>query len=100
MFVIVLKVLYSESLSCVQGKGVTRSLLQKQGKNCVQEVEKIIKDSNTKVEVCDVMAENTVETKVVHVNEDRLNLDRFKECLKRYEAIDVAQKVHNSQIII
>jgi len=42
-----------------------------------------IEVSNTKVEVCDVLAENTVETKVVHVNEDKLNLDRFKECLDR-----------------
>ncbi len=48
------------------------------------------KVSYIKVEVGDVFAENTFETTVVDVNEDRLNFDRFKKCLDRYEAVAIS----------
>ncbi len=67
--------------------------------NSFDELGKIIKVSNTKVNFCDVTAHNTVQNKVVDVNEDRLNLERFKECLNRYEAVSLAQKALDSEII-
>jgi len=51
------------------------------------------------VTVGDVTAENTVETTVVDVNEDKLNLDRLEECFDKYEAVVVAQKAIISQVI-
>jgi len=69
-----------------------KKLAEKARVNSVNELEKIIQVSNTKVECCDVTADSTVQTEVADVNEDRLNLERFEKCLNRYEALALAQK--------
>jgi len=57
------------------------------------------KVSTTNVDVCGVMAGNNVGTAVVAINDDRALLDRFKECLKRYEAISAACQTLKSNLI-
>jgi len=60
--------------------------------------DKIIEVSNINVQFCGVLADNNVATKVVAINEDRCNLDSFKDCLDRYKAVAVAQKTLESEI--
>ncbi len=55
--------------------------------------------STTDVDVCGVTASNNAETGVVAINEDRAFFHRFKECLKRYEAISATQQALTSDLI-
>jgi len=61
--------------------------------------DEIIEVSNINFEFCGVLADNNVATKVVAINKDRRNLDRFKDCPDRYKAVAVTENALESEII-
>jgi len=68
--------------------------------NSVTEQGEIINEvSTTNIDVCGVTAGNNVVTTNIVINEDRVFLERYKECLDRYEAICAVQQALESDLI-